>query len=452
MRFGQKLAFGTPEVGLALAFVAINSWLLYFLVNVAGLSPLLAGIAFLAGRLFDAVLDPLVGRWSDRMRHTVGRIPAIRWALVPTALAYVSIWVLPALVEPTVLKFALATGGFMLFSFFYTLVSIPRIALLPDLVPDYDARTGQVSINMIFIFVSVLVAIAITPALVIGFTGVEELAATPAFGWIATAALFAVLGILSYLPFLFAIPDAQPSPAPPVRPLGADVRSLFATPGYGRVIAIFGTSVLATLIVQSMVPFYLESWVGLPGSAQAPILGGIFLLSILCFPAWASIGKRMGKHRAMILGCAIYCLFLALVPFVPRASMTPFLIGICALSGIGISAINLFPWAMLPDAVDMDAQTHGAPREGLVYAVFIFTQKMAGSLAVFWNAIMLAIFDHQAGRAVQAEGTLAAFVWMTGPIPLAILVVTILLCIGYPITRAMQARARAGTTARNVLA
>ena len=448
LRLGQKLAFGAPEIGLALAFVAINSWLLYFLVNVAGLTPLLAGIAFLAGRLFDAVLDPIVGRWSDRVRHTAGRIPAIRWALLPAALTYVGIWVLPVLAEATAVKFLLASLAFMLFSFFYTLIAIPRHALLPDLVPDYDARTGQVSINMMFIFVSVLLAIALTPALVIGFTDVEELAATPAFGWIATAALFAGIGVVAYLPFLFVIPDARKGTAPPARPFGAEVASLFRTPGYTRIIAIFATSVLATLIVQSMVPFYLESWIGLPGPAQAPVLGGIFLLSILCFPLWAWIGGRIGKHRALIAGIAVYAVFLALVPFIPRAGITPALLAACALSGIGISAINLFPWAMLPDAVDMDAATHGTPREGLVYAIFAFTQKLAGSLAVFWNAIMLALFDHQAGQAVQAETTLAAFVWMTGPIPLAILLVSLLLCVGYPITRAMQAEARDGAALR----
>ena len=109
-----------------------------------------------------------------------------------------------------------------------------------------------------------------------------------------------------------------------------------------------------------------------------------------------------------------------------------------AISGIGISAINLFPWAMLPDAVDMDAQTHGAKREGLVSSVFVFAQKIAGSLAIFWNAMMLWVFDHQAGQVVQSENTLTAFVWMTGPIPLAIFVVAMLLTFGYPITRAVQ--------------
>lgn len=443
LSLGRKIAFGLPELMIGLSFIAINSWLLYFFVNIAQLPPLLAGIAFLAGRLFDAVLDPVVGRWSDRVRHAVGRMPATKWALLPAALSYVAIWALPALVEGTLAKFVLATSGFMTFSLFLTLISIPRLALVPDLEPSYHGRTKLTSVIFMVNFLAVLVAIALTPALVLGFGQATDLAASPASAWVMVAAVFAVVGVLSFIPFFLAIPDAKTGvDSAPAAPFRAEVRTLFQTPGYGRILTILLLTVLGVLTVQSMVPFYLESWLGVPGPAQAPILGGIFLLSIVSFPLWAWIGGRIGKHRALLAGIVVYGIFLAMVPFIPRGGITPTLVVAAAISGLGVSAINLFPWAMLPDAVDMDAQTHGVKREGLVYAVFVFAQKLAGSIAVFWNAIMLAIFDHQAGQVVQSETTLTAFVWMTGPIPLLILALAAILTLGYPITRAVQERLR----------
>lgn len=440
---GGRFAFALPETCLALFFVVFNSWLLYFLVNVVELAPLLAGVAFLAGRLFDAVLDPLVGRWSDRTRSRMGRKPPILWGLVPCAVAFVGVWYVPTLIEGAAAKFVLATLAFMAFSYLYTLISIPRLALLPDLVPGYDARTRQLSLHMVIIFVAVLTGTAVTPALVTGLTGVSELAATPAWGWIATAGLFAVIGVVSFVPFLLTVPDAKGQAEPEHEPFAVALGTLFRAPGYSRIFFIKLLSVLATLMVQAMVPFYLESYIGIPGPAQGAILGGIFLLSILSFPLWAFIGTRIGKPQALIAGILVYSVFLGLVPFLPRDPSATIFYVACALSGIGISAINLFPVAMLPDAVDMDTAANGQPREGLVYAVFVFAQKTAGSIAVFWNAIMLTVFDHQAGQAVQSEETLTAFVWMTGPIPLAVLLVTVVLCLRYPVTRERQEAARA---------
>ena len=438
----RRFAFASPDVGLALFFVSLNSWLLYFLINVVELPPALAGVAFLIGRLFDAVLDPIVGRWSDRTRPRMGRMPPIRWALLPAGLLYVAMWVLPVSVAGTAAAFVLATLGFMAFSFAFTLLAIPRHALLPDLVPDYDARTQQVSLNMVFVFVAVFAAIAVTPGLVIALSGVEELAATPAWAWVAVAGMVALVASVAFVPFLRAIPDVTGGEAAAPAGFARELRTLFATPGYGRILLIFLLTVLATLTVQAMTPFYLESYLGVPGPAQPPILGGIFALSILSFPLWGWLGTRWGKARGLLAGIGIYCVFLALVPFMPREGVTPVFVVACLFAGLGVSAINLFPWAMLPDAVDMDAATHGHPREGLVYAVFAFTQKTAGSIAVFWNAIMLAVFDHRAGQAVQSEETLAAFVWMTGPVPLLVLLVAGLIALRYPITREAQAAAR----------
>lgn len=457
-----KLCYASSDFNLALTFVVLNSWLLYFLVNVAELPPVMAGVAFVAGRLFDAVLDVVVGRWSDRLRPRHGRLVLVRWGLLPAAVAFVGIWWLPVLAEAPWAKFAAATAGFMAYSFFYTLTAIPRHAMLPDLAPAYDARTRLIVWNMMFVFVAVLIAVAITPALVLGATGalgaagVEDLAVTPASAWILVTAVFAAVGVLTNVPVLFFVPDPRgeaPDPSvalPPSRRVLGEVRSALASPGVARVIVLFFLSVMAVTTVQSMTPFYLESVLGVPGEGQAPVLLGIFVLSILFFPVWSWVATRTGKARGMALGIAVYAVFLVAVPFVPRgAGVSAGLIGACIFAGIGVSALNLFPNAMLPDAVDMDSARTGRAREGLIYAMYTFGQKIAGSIGVFFNAIMLAVFDHRAGQVVQDEGTLAAFVWMTGPVPLAILLLSALLLRRYPVDAAAQAGARDEIGARD---
>ncbi|MEZ4638639.1 MAG: MFS transporter [Caldilineaceae bacterium] len=46
---------------------------LFFIVSVVGVDVELAGLAFVIGRIWDGINDPLVGMLSDRMRTRWGR-------------------------------------------------------------------------------------------------------------------------------------------------------------------------------------------------------------------------------------------------------------------------------------------------------------------------------------------------------------------------------------------
>ena len=71
---GQKLTYSSADIAGALSYITLNTWLLYFLVNIAGLPPVQAGAVFLLGRLVDALLDPVIGAYSDRVKPTRGRL------------------------------------------------------------------------------------------------------------------------------------------------------------------------------------------------------------------------------------------------------------------------------------------------------------------------------------------------------------------------------------------
>lgn len=53
--------------------VIFGTWVLLYYNQVLGLQPYLASIAIGVSLLFDAVSDPLVGVWSDRIRSRLGR-------------------------------------------------------------------------------------------------------------------------------------------------------------------------------------------------------------------------------------------------------------------------------------------------------------------------------------------------------------------------------------------
>ena len=64
-------ALGDHAINIQLATVSL--FYLYFLSEIVGLSPSLAGLVLLGGRAVDAFTDPLMGRLSDRTRWRRGR-------------------------------------------------------------------------------------------------------------------------------------------------------------------------------------------------------------------------------------------------------------------------------------------------------------------------------------------------------------------------------------------
>ncbi|MCA9838867.1 MAG: MFS transporter, partial [Trueperaceae bacterium] len=113
----EKLGYGSADIGASLSYVAINTWLLYFLINVVGLEPLLAGLVFILGRFVDAVLDPAMGVISDKFKPHLGRKPFIVWGAVPFGLSFALLWLSPD--GSQIIKFLAALAFLTLFSVIY---------------------------------------------------------------------------------------------------------------------------------------------------------------------------------------------------------------------------------------------------------------------------------------------------------------------------------------------
>jgi glycoside/pentoside/hexuronide:cation symporter, GPH family len=438
-----KAGYGVADVGASLTYVAINTWLLYFLINIAGLTPFLAGTVFLAGRVLDAVTDPLMGVLSDRMKPRYGRVIFVRWGAVPLGLSFMLLWLVPEATQAV--RFALALLTFILFSLLYTVVQVPYMALTPELATDYDDRTNLTSYRMGFGTFASLLAVALPPMIVSFFSPDAELALSRPTGWLMVGAGFAVITSGCYLLMtrLVKEPKRQVTVLPSTS-LIQEYRSAFGIFGFRQVFVLFIVITMGLMIVNSILPFFLESNLRLSANQQSIILGLLFGSAILSFPLWNYLGQRLGKKRALALGLMLMaCGLTLIVSLVSPGVISPLLIGLILVSGIGLSAIMLFPWAMLPDVVEFDEIISGQRREGLVYALFTFGQKLAGSLGVFSNALVATFFGYQQGEVLQSAVTLRGIALMAGPVAAGIFVAAIFVTLRFPVTRLLHEQTRA---------
>ncbi len=439
----DKVLYGVADFGGNLVGVVGNTWLLYYLINVAKLPPLLAGLAFLVGRLFDAVVDPLIGNLSDRVKPRLGRLWFTRVFALPAGLLFGLLWLLPYASGG---RFALACLGFISLSVLYSLASIPYLALGPELTPDYDERTSLNAYRLAFSMLATLAGVALPPLIVLGVTGASDLASSPASGWLAVGALSALLVTAAFFVTAFGLkePGRAEGNAESQRLSWPAVRQVLGTFGFPALLGLFLSTALAFMIVNSLLPFFIESVLRLGGSLQAPLLGGLFVVAILTFPLWNWVSGRVGKRASVLTGLALLIVSLLLYVYaVPRGAPSLTLALTLALNGLGLSAVSLFPWAMLPDVIEFDELRSGRRREGLFYALLLLGLKAAGSVGVFANAMLTSALGYKAGSALQSAGTVRGIELMMRPAAAAVFALGLYFAWRYPVTRENHARARA---------
>ena len=132
--FYRKVLFGVGDSTFSLLYTVTTLYFLYFLTDVAGLKPALAGTILLAGKFWDAVTDPTVGFLSDRTKTRWGRRrPYILFGAVPLAITYLLIWqTFPFAAGSQALLFVTYTILALLFWTTFTITGIPYAALMPE--------------------------------------------------------------------------------------------------------------------------------------------------------------------------------------------------------------------------------------------------------------------------------------------------------------------------------
>lgn len=442
-----RIAYGVSDVGASTAFVAVNTWLLYSLVNAAGVSPAVAAAVFVAGRGLDALLDPWMGLASDRWAPRLGRLWFVRAGAVPLGLALWALFALPARAGDASAWVALA--AFVTVSVLYTVVQVPVMALTPELAAGYRERTELTSWRVAFGTAASLVAIALPPTLVLWGAGGGPLAAAGPDGWGRAGLVLGAVTAAAYLTTATLVPEPRREGRPtasreaPRTPALGTLARTWTTPGLRTLIASFVAVTIGLMIVSSLLPFVLESALRLPGAWQTPLLGGFFGVGILAFPAWTALAGRVGKARALALACGLLATSLpALAALAPVGRLGPGLLIPAGVAGVALAGALLLPWSLLPDLVEVEAARSGAGRrEGLLYALFTFAQKLAGSAGVFATGVTAALLGYRPGSVEQVATTVAGLRWAVGPVAGAAFALAALLALRLGDDRARHASA-----------
>jgi len=125
---------------------------------------------------------------------------------------------------------------------------------------------------------------------------------------------------------------------------------------------------------------------------------------VVALPVASWAARRFGKRAVYALSMAVtgvYLLFLGLAAFTPLVPGLPLLwqsrITVW-LSGLGFTALFVFPGAMMADVIDDDAARHGQQRAAVYYGMFKTLEKFAQGGAAILFGMLVQIFGGDAAR------------------------------------------------------
>lgn len=435
-----RLAYGLPNLGLALVGVPILVYLPRFYSDVVGVPVAWLGVVFVAGRVIDAVTDPLVGLLSDRSRSSHGRRrPWMMWGCVPLALLTVALYVPPARLEGS---WATAWASFVILAWFLALtaVNVPYRALGPELSDDYDERTTLFSIREGLLVVGTVIA-AVGPGIIefiLGEGGDER----RKFAWyVAVAAPVLVVTCLVCVRQVrerFAEPAG---PDPSLVGVGQQLRQALDNRPFVILLSAFVVIALGSSLPAVLISYFV-TYV-LDAERLLPLfLLMYFGMGMLSLPAWIALSRRRGKKVTWLAAMAINAGFFSGVSFVgPGQAWLYGLLVVC--SGIGGVAVLALPYAMQADVIDHDELRTGERREGLYGGLWSIAEKTAAGLGLGLSMFILDAVGYQPNQA-QPEHVLNVLRALYIGIPCVCMAAGFVIALRYPLDRAAHEAIAAG--------
>jgi oligogalacturonide transporter len=386
----------------------------YFLVEIAGMRPLYAGLVPLIGRVIDAVTDPLMGRVSDHTTWTWGRRrPYFLIGAAPMGALFAFMWWTPAHFGDLG-KLAYYTLAYSALMCSLTVISVPYLALQPEMALDYDERTSLNAFRSVGSVLGVIVALTLRPLVDLAGGGANGFATVGAGLGVALAVPWLAVYAVTFERREFQRPSTE------VTFLQA-LRSCMRQRAFRRLVGLYLWGRVAIDLTGVMLVLYFTHWIG--RSEDFEIMMLIFMLSgVAVLPLWIRISRRVDKSSAFIAGAVWWMLGLGGMLFVQPDWPRWVLMVFAPVVAAGYSA-------------DEDELASDERREGIYNGLFTFLRKLAGALAVFTALSILDVAGLQPGGP-QSATTLWAIRLLTSLAPALCLVVAIAWARGYPLTRA----------------
>ncbi|MBL7077098.1 MAG: MFS transporter [Kiritimatiellae bacterium] len=454
--FGKKLAYalGGP-VDILGVWVLVSIAYPFFNMELK-MRPLYVSIILMSLRLWDGVIDPIMGCISDNFRSRWGRRrPFILVGSILAGLTYPLIWWFPMdLSQEMVMLWVIGFG--ILFYSCFTIWAMPYQSLLMEMTPDYNERTRVTEIRGYFQTLAGFVNgwmwwLSLLP--IFFLDGEPSTVNGMRYLSLVIGGIIMVLGVI---PALFVKERYYEKISESQAKVNV-LKSLKETLSNGPflVLCLFTVCFLLGTAIFDSYGRYVGTYyvLGADWTIAAKFAGYgtvvYTVFSLMFIPIFRWLSERIGKPKCLAISTGLV-LFSAATTWWTFTPKLPYLmLANTVFIGAGYAGLWLMLASMQADVVDFDELKTGERREGSFAAIFSWILKFAFCVGFLISGPLLELTGFDAAlEAAQPESVLCNMRIGYVAVPVVSLLGSLILLKCFPITREKAAEIRTELEAR----
>lgn len=445
-----KTLYGLGEVSNSIKSFTFGLLLLFFYTSVLGLPGTLVGIATSISLIWDAVIDPVIGHWSDKAHFRFGR----RHTFMVVGAVSMGIFFLLIFNPPAGLTagalFAWLIGTNILLRLSNSVFMVPYHALGAELSDDYNERTSITGIRAaLSLFGTLLVAGMVFTVFFPNETpGVDPKFNPAGYGSMSTVlgiaitvlGIIAVVGTLSYRSKRAASVESSNE-----EKVGFFSGLLLALRNRSFLVLVLATAVffLASVVNATLAVHYLTYYAQITDSqALSAFQLSFYVGALLGAFVWTRVARRVEKQLIFIVNTLILAFIISAAYWLVgpghllgTGNVTPLIVG-NTMGGFFAAALWVIPASMVADVTDEDELRTGTRRAGIFFGIYSFFLQESTSVALLVTGVLI---DHFAkltpGQVEQSIQTADRLAILFALLPAVLYVVAALLMFRYRLTR-----------------
>lgn len=418
-------SFGTGGFGTVPGLL-----LLFYLTDTLGVAAALAGVIVFLPKLWDVVIDPVLGSLSDRTMVRRGeRRPWLLLGGLTLPVAFLLTFAAPG--GLTGYAAAAWVGVFFVASVTaFSIFQVSYLAMPAEITDDYRERIDLMSWRIVFLTIAILAFGVVAPVLVdVGGDGRS--------GYLFMAV---VVGLLLGAAMLGAWYGTRTTGARGVPSEGATLREQLAAIRENRDFSLLLCAfVLQALATGTMLAgaIYVASYLLGDETLTSVLFACLVGPAILVMPVWRAIGLRLGKQRGYLGATLVFTVAVVALVFL-RSYPDALVYLVVGLVGVAYAGMQMFPLAMLPDTLAADAAVSGKQRAGVFTGIWTAGETTGFALGPAIVAMVLAVTGFisttEGETAVQPESALTGIALAFSLLPAVLAVASIPFVLRYRLT------------------
>jgi Na+/melibiose symporter-like transporter len=430
--------------------------LVYYLTDSLGVAALLAGVIVTLAKVWDVLIDPVIGGLSDRALAVRGsRRGQMLVGAIGLPIAFVLTFAVPRGLAPWAAALWVLVA-FVAAATFFSLFQVPYIALPAELTRGYDERTRLLTWRVVVLTVAILLFGAGGPEIRDLFPDDAQL------GYLVMAVVSAVLlwaglwvgssvaprgapgtaasgaaGLTEPLPGARTGAQTAPSRRPRILSLvhyREGFEALRESQPFRALLGAFMLQGLATGLMLASAQF-VATWVLQDQGAVTVLFVSLIAPALLIAPVWRRISDRIGKERTFRIASFVFLIAtVALVGMIWAPGW--WIVAPVALAGSAYAGMQSLPLAMLPDVIGYSSgggDERAGGRAGIFGGVWTAGETIGMALGATVLTVVLAAtgyVESAAGVEVQQPGSAIAGIALSFSLLPAVLMLLSLLAFG----------------------